>query len=87
MTPKRLEEQTINLLDFAESDFGQSGRDVRLLAIRDELISVFHEGMEEAAKICQAELLVENTGHLEDDAYDRGVTDCIKAIREVKDKL
>ena len=85
MIPKRLEVQTINLLNLIDSDFGQSGRDVRLLAIRDELISVFHEGMEEAAKICdyREDLQIKTCG--DDRAIEAKC--CAEDIREAKDKL
>lgn len=49
MTPEQRAEAVLQLI---ESDFGQSGRDVRFLAIRDELIAAINETKEEAAKLC-----------------------------------
>ena len=39
MTTEEAAEKAAALLNLLESDFGQSGRDVRLLAIRDELLA------------------------------------------------
>ena len=43
-------DQAEALLDLIESDFGQSGRDVRLEAIRCELEAAYQRGREDEAR-------------------------------------
>lgn len=71
-----MDEQAIVLLDLLESDFGQSGKDVRFLAIRDELDAAYRLGLTRAAEICE-DIMVNGKG---------GAPTCYKAILTERDK-
>ena len=57
MTPEQIEQRAMAVLSLIESDLGQSGRDVRFLAIRDELVDVVNMAKDEDAEICRGTVI------------------------------
>ena len=73
MTP---EEHAIAVLSLIESDFGQSGRDVRLLALRDQFEQAIQDEREACAKLADGLRLSVNG--IEMEAGQAWVADAIR---------
>lgn len=83
MTPEQRAEAVLQLI---ESDFGQSGRDVRFLAIRDELVAAINETKEDCMRICANEMVSGETGTEGDEGYNQAIIHCVESILASKIK-
>lgn len=51
----KIDETAVMLIEFIESDFGQSGRDVQIEAVKLELEAMYNKGYEDAKKRDESE--------------------------------